>query len=343
MLELEIVILTNNCVLPFQDFSQDKKLNFVKLNKLFATHALGEHGLGFLLNLYENTNGFNGNRADLVYKLIFDMGGNNLSFLYNAQLMGYQLYDVNSIAISHWHYDHIGALQKILEQIEDNIFIFCHEDANLIRVFKRSKEISNRDLLGKTMKEIRPHIEKGKLVIQDAMNIDGLEKLGCKVKFNKKDLEIFKNDSIRILMSGEIPRNHEIEDFDSFLTFKENILQIDKIMDDKFLIIELENEAILLNGCCHSGLMNSMDHAISITRKPIRTIIGGFHMASVSEERMKETISYLKDYSINNGVLYLFPIHCSGESFINHVRNLNDENIIANNLSVCTTFKFLIE
>ncbi|MHA1411744.1 MAG: MBL fold metallo-hydrolase [Promethearchaeota archaeon] len=343
MFELEIVLLANNCVLPFQDFSQDKRLNFVKLNKLFTTHALAEHGLGFLLNLYEINERFNGIEKSLIYKVIFDMGSNNLSFLHNVQLMGYQLYDVNSIVISHWHYDHIGALSKILEQVEDKILLFCHENARLIRVFKRSKDISNSDLLGKTLKEIKPFIDKGKLVIQDAINVNGLEKLNAMVKFMKNDFELFNNDSIRILVSGEIPRKHDVEDFDSFYAFKEEILQIDKILDDKFLIIELENQAILLNGCCHSGLMNSLDHATSLTNKPIRIMIGGFHMASVSEKRMKLTISYLKDYSANHGLLYLFPIHCSGEIFLNRIRNLNDENIISNNISVCTTFKFLIK
>lgn len=53
MIQIEIILLTNNIVLPFQKLKQDYQLGFIELNKLFATHSLAEHGLGFLINVYE--------------------------------------------------------------------------------------------------------------------------------------------------------------------------------------------------------------------------------------------------------------------------------------------------
>jgi hypothetical protein len=52
MIRVEIILLTNNIVLPFQRLKQDYQLDFIELNKLFASQSLAEHGLGFLINIY---------------------------------------------------------------------------------------------------------------------------------------------------------------------------------------------------------------------------------------------------------------------------------------------------
>ena len=53
MIEIQIILLTNNAVYPFQNLNKEHGLNFVSLNKLFATQSFAEHGIGFLINLYK--------------------------------------------------------------------------------------------------------------------------------------------------------------------------------------------------------------------------------------------------------------------------------------------------
>ena len=117
-----------------------------------------------------------------------------------------------------------------------------------------------------------------------------------------------------------------------------NIIKEDKILDDKSIIIEYQDHVIVVNGCCHSGLMNTIDYVNTICNKPISHIIGGFHMASASDKRIQKTIEYLEKLDKYNDMLYLFPIHCTGELFLQKVKEASFENIKAYNSSVGTIF-----
>jgi metal-dependent hydrolase (beta-lactamase superfamily II) len=68
--------------------------------------------------------------------------------------------------------------------------------------------------------------------------------------------------------------------------------------------------------------------------------MGGFHMASASDKRIKNTLDYLHSLDLFNKTLYLFPIHCSGEKFVKMANTRGNGRIKAFNPSVGTTFYF---
>jgi len=341
MIRVEINLLTNNIVLPFQHLRENRFLDFIELNKLFASKSLAEHGLGFLINVYEAVDLDDPTEDKLINKIVFDTGGTNLTFLHNLDIRGYPLYDVDYIVLSHWHYDHTGGLFKILERIENEVPIICHESAKFERFFKRASNLRNEDLVGKKRVDLLPLLSSLKIVNQEPIDKDRVKKLKGQVHFTKKPYEILNVNGLKIVASGEIPRNHIEEDFSNFFLLQEGILKIDKILDDKCLILEFEENIVLLNGCCHSGLMNTLDYVNNYSEKPISHIIGGFHMASASEKRIKITLEYLKTLNMFNNALYLFPIHCSGEKFVEMVNKNGNSRIKAFNPSVGTTFCFL--
>ena len=84
--------------------------------------------------------------------------------------------------------------------------------------------------------------------------------------------------------------------------------------------------------------MNTIDYVKSRTNKEITHIIGGFHMENASLERIKSTIRYLKIFQDNYKPLYLFPIHCTGERFVEQVNKSRMLNTKAFNCSVGTVF-----
>ena len=143
-----------------------------------------------------------------------------------------------------------------------------------------------------------------------------------------------------MILSGEIPRKYSIEDFDNFFSLQNGTLEIDKILDDKCLIFEYEEHVVLLLGCCHSGLMSTLDYVKSLTDKPISHIIGGIHMAHASEERISETREYLRTFQNYDRTVYIFPIHCSGEKIIQEINKIKFPEIKAFNASVGTIFTF---
>ena len=336
MIRTEISLLANNCIIPFQNFHKEHQIRCIEFNKLFATQSIAEHGLGFLINIYEPDL----NYEKIIFKAIFDTGSTNLSFIHNLNVRGYQLYDVNSIILSHWHYDHTGGLYTILQGVNNKVPIICHESAQFERIFRRTEEIQLKDLLGKSRKEILPLLSSSKIVNQEPINQKKVEEFGGKLMFLENEYELFSLDNLKITVSGEIPRNYEIEDFNSFYMIRDGIITNDKILDDKCLILEYEHNIILVTGCCHSGIMNTLDYIQSKNDKPISHIIGGFHMANATNVRIKQTIEYLTSFQKHENPLYLFPLHCSGQKFLFELNKMNSPNFKAFNVSVGTVFNF---
>ncbi|TXT61635.1 MAG: putative Metal-dependent hydrolases of the beta-lactamase superfamily II [Promethearchaeota archaeon] len=342
MMQLDITVLTNNVVIPFQkDVHLSDKCSF-SVNKLFTTKSIAEHGLGFLISLYKRSEESNSWDQEVLFKFIFDLGGDNLSFLHNLDVRGIPLYDIDVIALSHWHYDHIGGLYKVLERIEREVPIYTHPSAKSERFFKRSAEITNESLKNKTREELLPYLKESKIVNQAPINLGKVNKLNGEVEFLEKKKKLFENEGIKILLSGEIPRIYEIEDFSNYYSLQGELIKEDKILDDKCLIIEFNDHIVLVNGCCHSGLMNTIDYVKKeISKKPISHIIGGFHMASASENRQKKTIKYLETFQ-NQEQLCLFPIHCTGEEFIHQILEKGSPHLLFYNISVGTTLSFIL-
>lgn len=341
MIEIEILLLTNNIVKPFQKFHKKKNLDFIHFNKLHVTKCIAEHGLGFLLKIYEKSNSDTQNEKNLIKKIIFDVGGTNLSYLHNLSVMNLKIKDVDSIILSHWHYDHIGGLYKVLEAIDGRVPIYTHKYAESERFFRRSDDVKTSDLKKKSYTEVESLLKQSKIVNQKPINLNLISQLGGVIKYTTQDTNIMDKKGLKVWVSGEIPRVYADEDFKDYFSIQEKgVLEEDKILDDRCLIIEFKNRIIVLNGCCHSGLKNTLDHIISQTDKPISHIIGGFHMASSSEESLNSTIRYLIDLPKYKGELYLFPIHCTGDKFVRLLENKSLENIHAFDLSVGNVFKF---
>jgi len=341
MIKIEILLLANNCVLPFQDLTSEYGLNFIELNKLFATQSLAEHGLGFMVNVYNIDENENLTNGELLYKVIFDTGSTNKTFLHNLDVRALSLYDVNSIVLSHWHYDHMGGLYDILERIEKKISIITHKFAQYERFFRRSKDVKNSDLANKSREDILPLLSAAKIVNQAPIDMEKIKGLHGEVIFSDDSYELYKKNKFKITLSGEIPRTHPEEDFHDYFSLQGDRLKQDKILDDKCLIIENAEYVVLLNGCCHSGLMNTIDYARKLTNnKPISHIIGGFHMASAGPVRIAKTIDYLRDLEKFENKLYLFPIHCTGQNFLDEIKKANLAEIDAFDVSVGTLFTF---
>ncbi len=340
MTEIEIVLLCNNAVYPFENLRKEENISEVSLNKLLATKSIAEHGIGFLINVYKNAPTSSNDYKYPNFTFCFDVGGPNLSYLHNFNIRGYSLSDINFIILSHWHYDHIGSLYEILKGTEEGIPVLTHESALNIRVFRRASNINNNELSGKTLDQVSHLINASKIVIQEPINNQKVKKLGACLKFSNTTQEIYSHNNLKIIASGEIPRTHDDEEFRDFFSVQNDTLQIDRILDDKFLLIELIDKAIILLGCCHSGLKNSLDYVKMLTNKPISYIIGGFHMAHATKERIESTIRYLLKYNSNNERLLLFPIHCSGFQLQKSIENLINPTLKAFNVGVGTVFNF---
>jgi 7,8-dihydropterin-6-yl-methyl-4-(beta-D-ribofuranosyl)aminobenzene 5'-phosphate synthase len=233
---------------------------------------LGEWGLSLLVE----TEGQN---------ILFDTG-QSISASHNADLLGIDLGNIDRIVLSHGHYDHTGGLRQILHRMRKKIEIIAHPDVWAVKYSRREGQEDR--------------------YIGIPFHRQTLESLGA--RFNLTTEPITITDSI--MTTGEVPMVTDYEEIEPYLVVKQDDGFIpDKLLDDQAIIINTEPGLVVILGCAHRGIINTLYHARELTGvKTVHTVLGGCHLMDASEERIRLTIAVLKEL----GVQRLGVSHCTG-------------------------------
>ena len=232
--------------------------------------TLGEHGFSALVETDSET-------------LLWDTG-QGFTLLHNAQRMNKNLHSLMHVALSHGHYDHSGGLLPLLRTCGPK-HIFAHPSVFTPRY--RYKD--NGESLSLGMPYPREY----------------LEGQGAVFELYEQYREILPG----IFTTGQIPRTSDFETGDSGLFTDTCGCARDPFEDDQSLVIETPEGLVLLLGCCHSGLLNTMEHVSSRTgRSDFHAVIGGTHLGFCTAEQLDRTIKELKKWKIGR----LSVSHCTG-------------------------------
>ncbi len=118
-------------------------------------------------------------------------------------------------------------------------------------------------------------------------------------------------------ITGPVPRNSGFEDTGGPFYLGEDKLQADPITDDLSLWFETGDGLVILTGCCHSGLVNTVRQAQRISGMTrIRGITGGLHLLNAGAERLDATLAFLHECAPD----FLLPCHCTGAQVIERLR-----------------------
>jgi len=217
--------------------------------------------------------------------ILFDTG-TSISASYNADVLGIDLSRIDKIVLSHGHHDHTGGLRQVLPKIGKEVEIIAHPD---IWAAKYSRTQGQKDRYNGI-----------------PFQRQELERLGANFNLTTKPVGI--TDSI--MTTGEIPMVTDFEEIEPVFFVKENSdWQPDKLLDDQALIINAESGLIVILGCAHRGLINTLYYAQQLTGvKTIYMVLGGSHLIHASEERILLTIAALKELSVQR----LGLCHCTG-------------------------------
>jgi len=212
--------------------------------------------------------------------------GQSISASYNADILGIDLSKIDKIVLSHGHFDHTGGLRQILRRMKKEVEIIAHPDIWAVKSVRR--EGWRGDYIGIPFQR------------------QELESLGAVFNLTAKPVKITDN----IMTTGEIPMVTDFEEIDASLFVKEDTgWQPDKLLDDQALIIETEPGLVVILGCAHRGVINTLYHAQQLTGiKPIHTLLGGCHLFGASEQRIQSTIAALKELDVQR----LGLSHCTG-------------------------------
>jgi 7,8-dihydropterin-6-yl-methyl-4-(beta-D-ribofuranosyl)aminobenzene 5'-phosphate synthase len=213
--------------------------------------------------------------------------GQTISVGHNAEKLGIDLHKVDKIVLSHGHADHTGGLMNVLGLMGKKIEIVAHPD------------VVDAKYSGKQ--------ENKRKNVALPFSLPQMEKLGAKFKLSRKPVKLTPD----IMTTGEVPMITDFEEIDPdrFFVKEDSTWYPDELKDDLALIINTKPGLIVVLGCGHHGVINTLYHAQKLTgRKEIRMVIGGCHLINASVERVYRTIAALKDLNVQKvGVS-----HCTG-------------------------------
>ena len=248
-----------------------------------------------LITLSENTAATPGFMAEWGWSIVVQV--NDVSVLFdtgwccaaikNADKLGIDFRSISKIILSHAHVDHTGGLRKILQRIGREVEIIAHPAVWEVKYTKR------------------PY-EEDAAFIGVPFAREELEHLGASFRHSKGPVRISEN----IMTTGEISVTTDFEPVESIFYVKENqALRYDTMPDDLALVVKTQEGLVIILGCAHRGIINTIRQAQEITdEKRVHTVVGGTHLSPKTDAQIDKTIEVLKKL----GVHKIGVSHCTG-------------------------------
>jgi len=256
------------------------KLTVLMDNNGLDKNLAAEHGLSLHIQL-ENGR-----------EWLWDTGQSGL-FARNASRLGVELTNISGCALSHGHYDHTGGLDTLLNLCGgEGLSVFAHPDFDRERYVIRPDSLCHEIGL-KTVNPVK--IGEGCSPVRGSVELD--EEL-----FMLTDVERLKGNFQAV-------GNFYLDP---------DCTQKDDIPDDACLVLNTSRGAVLILGCCHSGLANTCFFA----RKELEidsfyALLGGTHLASASESALKQAADTIRDFGFSR----IWPGHCTGQRGFEYLKN----------------------
>jgi 7,8-dihydropterin-6-yl-methyl-4-(beta-D-ribofuranosyl)aminobenzene 5'-phosphate synthase len=232
----------------------------------------GEHGVAFLVET----------EADRV---LFDTGQSGAVLLHNMGVLGLDPQTISALVVSHAHYDHTGGLRALLEEIHASLPLYAHSDLFRERFSLRQGKLAS----------IGMPLRRDALTSRVRLQLSERPQQVCPA----------------IWTTGEIaPRTEPQGRSTNHLVEGVGCLAPDPYRDDMSLVVEIPAGLVLLCGCCHAGLLNTLAHVGRTFDRPVVVIAGGTHLVSADGEHLQCVGEALLEMG---SMQRLYLNHCSGE------------------------------
>lgn len=249
---------------------------------------VAEHGLAFWI---ETPHG----------AILFDTGQGQ-ALAANAERLNLDLASANFLVLSHGHYDHTGAIDQVLASNQSLMAVY-HPDVFRERYSVRPGDARRIGMPPAAAAALRALPPQRKCATREPMEL--MPDVGT---------------------TGEIPRATLYENTGGPFFLDPAGTLPDAITDDQGLWFLTDKGLVVLCGCAHSGLVNTVHQARRITGEHrIAGLIGGFHLNAASDLRLEETARVLIDWNVG----FVMPCHCSGSATTDFMRQALGDRVHA--------------
>lgn len=276
-------ILVITLLVSYLGFGQNTQIDDFKitiLSTMLSDSHLGEWGFAALIEVDGE-------------KILFDTGSREKTVIQNAKELSIDLNDIQNVYLSHNHKDHTGGLLSLKEEY-NNSFSKAHIGRGIFYSRPR-KDGTDHYLLENKAK---------------------LEKAGVSFITHETATQILP----KVWTTGYVPRVYDEKNWSKLgkLIDGNGNKKEDTIPEDQSLFFDTKNGIVLVSGCGHAGLVNTLEHISNILpNRPIYKIIGGFHLLKLSDEKLKWTTNKMNEL----GVKYFVGAHCTGINSTYTIRN----------------------
>jgi len=261
--------------------------------------VLAEHGFSALLTI---------GKGDPRRSMVFDFGFSEHGAAFNADALGAELSNVETMVLSHGHMDHFGGLVPLAKRVgKRDIELVLHPAA-----FRTPRYV-------KITEDLKLHLPPLTIERLEEAGVSSVETKECKALLDGA-----------LLYLGEIPRKTEFEKgFPRMFYDDDGEEKWDPIEDDTAIVANVKGKGlVILSGCAHAGIINTVRYAQEVTGvDSIYVVMGGFHLTGADFEPIIEpTVEALK----NLDPKYVVPTHCTGRKAIMHIEKEMPENFLLN-------------
>lgn len=297
---VEILTLQDNYIdLVSGDSTETLKRAMPLKGSEIRNSLLAEHGFSALVTILTEKRS---------HRILFDFGFSEHGTAFNADVLDVDLKEVETLVLSHGHIDHLGGLRQVVERMDrKGVELVVHPAA-----FRHPRYI-------KLTKQLRINFPPFTREIIKDMGVAALEKKGPHLL-----LDGF------LLFLGEIPRTSDFErGMPNAFYEDQGEPKHDPMEDDTAIVANVKgNGLVILSGCAHAGIINTVQYAREVTGiDKVFVVMGGFHLTGPDYAAIvNPTIDALKEI----GPKHVVPTHCTGRNATLRIENEMRDKFLLN-------------